>query len=496
MQRPSTNLRRVIELARDPDVAPRRLLAAIEQEPGLTDSIIRYVSAFYGRRARTADLSRAVQMLGVMSVAHVAAVHAVSNALSRADLPTNVSQALWSDCVRRALAARRVARLTHQAHPDFAFAVGLCLELGIVELMERHGHFIQWMCDVRPLTGPARVAAERDLFGEDHVAAFQRISREWGLAPALTRAVVNHHDDAGGDHQVAGSSGHALVFWADRLGEALSSGDIQQDLQRWSFGFGRTFEMSTEDTLDLAGWVLEGTEAAASAIGGDAGTQSTLDELVSNEAGDVAVTVDDVRAYANELEEEVKGLRRRIGELEVEVASVGDRDAVTNLPGHGGCLAKLAEMIPASRVDRSGVFVVLVDLDGFSALNARYGYEQGDVMLARVAGALRSVLRGSDYLARVGGDTFGILVAGEARAGRLTAERARAAVEALRLDSGHRRLRITASVAGVGLDEVGRDAGPGYLLASAFRTLHDYRGAGGNRVWWYGAATGRNRRVG
>ena len=495
MLRPSTHLRRVLQLAADPDVAPKRLLAAIEQETSLTESIVRYVGAFYGKRARTADLTRAVQMLGIMPVAHVTTVHAVCQAMARVDLPVNVAQALWSDCVRRALLARRMARRTHEPHPDFAFALGLCLELGIAALLERDGHFIRWMCDVRPLVGPARLAAERDLFGEDHLAAFERISREWGLSRVLADAVASHHDDPRGDNG-ANVPVRSVVFWADRLGESLSSANAKQDLQRWSFGFGRTTGMSTEETWALAGWVLGGTEAAAATIGGDAGSQPTLDALVNEELGDVDVAVGDMRAYVEQLEEEVKAHQRQIEELQAELATAKDRDSVTGLPSHGGCLAQLGKMIQDSLADRTGVFVVLANLDGFNALNARYSYEQGDVMLARVAGALRSVMRGSDFLARVGEDTFAIVVSGEARVGRLTAERARAAIEALRLDVGQRRLRITASVAGVGLDEIGRDAGPGLLLASAYRVLRDHRGTGGNRVWWHGATGGRTRSVG
>ena len=55
------------------------------------------------------------------------------------------------------------------------------------------------------------------------------------------------------------------------------------------------------------------------------------------------------------------------------------------------------------------VAIVVVDLDGFEALNDRHGMAVGDAYLADLGVRLRAVVRAGDTVARLGGDEFGVL---------------------------------------------------------------------------------------
>jgi diguanylate cyclase (GGDEF)-like protein len=58
---------------------------------------------------------------------------------------------------------------------------------------------------------------------------------------------------------------------------------------------------------------------------------------------------------------------------------------------------------------RRSFALVMIDLDGFKALNDRFGHPAGDDLLRDVAGALSHAMRGQDTVARLGGDEFCVL---------------------------------------------------------------------------------------
>ncbi len=59
--------------------------------------------------------------------------------------------------------------------------------------------------------------------------------------------------------------------------------------------------------------------------------------------------------------------------------------------------------------EREDVAVLLVDLDGFKAINDRFGHAAGDDVIRTVAERLAGLVRGGDLAARIGGDEFAIL---------------------------------------------------------------------------------------
>ena len=86
------------------------------------------------------------------------------------------------------------------------------------------------------------------------------------------------------------------------------------------------------------------------------------------------------------------------------------RDPVTGLPDASTFHARVAEEMSRARRHGLPVAVAIINLDHFGALNTRYGRETGDAALAEVALMLRLLLRDTDIVARLGGDTFGLLL--------------------------------------------------------------------------------------
>jgi diguanylate cyclase (GGDEF)-like protein len=67
------------------------------------------------------------------------------------------------------------------------------------------------------------------------------------------------------------------------------------------------------------------------------------------------------------------------------------------------------EIAYASRYKQERV-LLFIDLDKFKAVNDTFGHDAGDALLVMVAKRMRSELRDTDFIARMGGDEFTILL--------------------------------------------------------------------------------------
>ncbi len=111
-----------------------------------------------------------------------------------------------------------------------------------------------------------------------------------------------------------------------------------------------------------------------------------------------------LRAIAH-LGAETLRIRRSTSDLEREA----NTDELTGLPNYRAFQASLIEL-NASRREGASLAVVYIDLDGFKAVNDRYGHEIGNRVLQTAAHRLRGVIRPSDRPARVGGDEFVVIL--------------------------------------------------------------------------------------
>ena len=85
-------------------------------------------------------------------------------------------------------------------------------------------------------------------------------------------------------------------------------------------------------------------------------------------------------------------------------------DFLTGVP-NGRAFRQVAEM-EKHRVKRyrRPLTVAYLDIDNFKIVNDQYGHQTGDVLLVWVARSIRRNLRATDFVARVGGDEFALLL--------------------------------------------------------------------------------------
>ncbi|OGW80254.1 MAG: hypothetical protein A3G33_06165 [Omnitrophica bacterium RIFCSPLOWO2_12_FULL_44_17] len=85
-------------------------------------------------------------------------------------------------------------------------------------------------------------------------------------------------------------------------------------------------------------------------------------------------------------------------------------DPLTGLLNRRGIEQVLSREIQWSKREGSNLLVILLDLDDFKNVNDTFGHSAGDFVLTEVARRMKENLRTTDYIARIGGDEFIVLL--------------------------------------------------------------------------------------
>jgi diguanylate cyclase (GGDEF)-like protein/PAS domain S-box-containing protein len=101
---------------------------------------------------------------------------------------------------------------------------------------------------------------------------------------------------------------------------------------------------------------------------------------------------------------------QELRELAAVLSERAVRDPLTGLANRTLLLERVRAALARDARTQGGTGLLFLDLDGFKAVNDRYGHELGDEVLRRVGARFTSVVRPSDTVARIGGDEFVVLV--------------------------------------------------------------------------------------
>ncbi len=164
-------------------------------------------------------------------------------------------------------------------------------------------------------------------------------------------------------------------------------------------------------------------------------------------------------------------------------------DPVTRLSNQRAFGLELRKEISRAQRSQKALTLLLMHVDDYKHITDSYGHLSGDHVLKAIGNKIASMLRHTDYLARIAPDQFGILLpaCGEAK-GQEIAERMRSETEFMEIDDG-RGANLFASLA-VGVTSwnpqnypaVNMEQLAGQLQATAGQALRRAVGAGGNRV--------------
>jgi putative nucleotidyltransferase with HDIG domain len=320
-------LRRVRELAGDPESDTNELVAALETDPGLAANVLRFAnSAACARPVRAQTVRQAVALVGRVSVGRLALEAAVCRFFELAPGTGGASRGLLHVHASQVAAVAGALAERAGADAEAAHLAGLLHDLGKLVMPLAFGEEALDAVAREHAIGAERALLERERFGVDHAHAGEVFAREAFLEARVFRAIGAHH------------GGNVPSLEAACVQAANAAVHLLHDLH------------ADADVLDCA--------LAALSL-----QPAILDEVVP-----VALPV---------LAPPVSVLAGRIAALERAATT----DDVTGLLTQAAWTSAVGGQLLSGR---SGI-VLVADIEGLAALDERHGYASGNLVLCELA---------------------------------------------------------------------------------------------------------------
>ena len=286
---------------------------------------------------------------------------------------------------------------------------------------------------------------------------------------------------------ITDSGQHEFEVYLKQLNERLES--FQSNLQAASAGHADNRSAARE--LDTQ--IREQVDGLQSSMQ-EAADLEGLKHVLENHLEGLLSTMDQHQKQRDEREQEVaarlQGLAARVASMEQEAQGYREHleeqrqkalvDPLTGLPNRAAWSERLEHEVGQWQQHGNTLLLAMLDLDHFKHINDNYGHLAGDKVLKIIATVLRKRLRGTDFIARFGGEEFVLLMPATALvAGVKLLESLRAAIEACPFHFKGEPVTITASI-GVSAFKAGEHSD--LVLKRADQALYRAKNAGRNRV--------------
>ncbi|AZV24507.1 hypothetical protein CT157_00305 [Pseudomonas syringae] len=286
---------------------------------------------------------------------------------------------------------------------------------------------------------------------------------------------------------ITDSGQHEFEAYLQQLNERLEA--FQSNLQAASEG--HADNSSAARAMDTQ--IREQVDGLQNSVQ-EAADLEDLKQVLENHLEGLLGTMDQHQKQRDAREQEVAGrlksLAERVAHMEQEALGYREHleeqrqkaliDPLTGLPNRAAWTERLEHEIAQWQQHGNTLSLAMLDLDHFKRINDNYGHLAGDKVLKIIATVLRKRLRGSDFIARFGGEEFVLLLPATPPAvGAKLLESLRASIEACPFHFKGERVTITVSM---GLAAFRPGEHSDLVLKRADQALYRAKNAGRNRV--------------
>ncbi|WP_339668993.1 diguanylate cyclase [Dasania marina] len=191
----------------------------------------------------------------------------------------------------------------------------------------------------------------------------------------------------------------------------------------------------------------------------------------------------DVSSQLDALVEQVKSMELQSQQAQQQIEEQRQRalrDVLTQLPNREAYNLHLEQEFERWRRYQRPLTLVMCDIDHFKAINDSYGHQAGDKVLRIIARSIASRLRKSDFIARIGGEEFVVLMPETNQQAAYTViDTVREAIAQCPFHFQEQPVTITLSF---GITEFSDDDDSDAVFARADKALYQAKSQGRNRV--------------
>ena len=470
----------VTRVASDPEYSVGDLAGIIEQDPGLSARVLQAVnSPYYSPRSKIATAQRAVAFMGIHAVRNLVLCLAARRLfVIKADFPLEL---FWENALRRAAAARCLAKRINLAQPDELFTLGLCQDLGVLIRLQENPEVGPVFAEAARSPAEQRLEIERES-GEGHDELGFRLFTEWGLPDTLAVPLLYHHRP---EETPAHVDRAKVAFAAEAVADLLVVEDKQLAMTTARARL-EIVGIPPDDIGDVVGETTRLVADAAQMLEVKVSEQPSF-EAIQAAASEGLLSLNlSYQSLTDQLKgslEQQRQMAEELRRLNEQLARQATTDALTGLANRRAFDETLARELAQTDRQQKPLCLLILDVDHFKRFNDTYGHQAGDVVLKSVGHAIGAAVRKSDFAARYGGEEFAVILPFTPREGALiAAERIRSRIEEARIPWEGQELAVTVSVGCAQCSDPGHARAAVKLLRDADDALYDAKEAGRNRV--------------
>jgi diguanylate cyclase (GGDEF)-like protein len=380
-----------------PDTSVTEIAALAPSDPAFALRVMMCAnSRTFGLAKRVETIAQATKLLGGSKLRSLAVSLMVTHLAQQAD----AGEALFCNCLRRAVAAQELASRTDFPNVDLCLGVGMLLDAGAF-IHAQSDPIAALLAAESP--APHRLVRERVVGFTPHPELGARIAGEQGLDDDWIQAIRRHHDPR------CPRSALAQIAWAaERVAGVFEGGCFEPARAAAEDALGYLGLRASELGALLAA-IPDGVAELARVLDRPVATQLPISELRAHAEANLAALTVQYEALISSLESVVTAkeslecsLRDSNGRLE----KLSSTDPLTGVLKREAIEAALTCDLARADRDTTHLSVVLVDIDHFATINEVWGHAMGDSLLAMVGKVLSGSLRLGDVAGRLGSDEF------------------------------------------------------------------------------------------